>query len=77
VTHAKRYLELALRLGKHEPELVETYVGPPEPAAAVEAEEPLGPARLADEHDRCWTTSNAATWSRSGVHGSRSTSGRC
>jgi hypothetical protein len=44
-----RYLELAFRLGKHEPELVESYYGPPDPAAAVEAEDPLAPARLADD----------------------------
>ena len=45
----ERYLTLAFRVGKHEPELVENYYGPPELLAAVEAEEPLEPARLAEE----------------------------
>jgi hypothetical protein len=36
-------------VGKHEPELVENYYGPREAVAAVEAEEPLEPARLVDE----------------------------
>jgi hypothetical protein len=36
-------------VGKHEPELVENYYGPRDAVAAVEAEEPLEPARLVDE----------------------------
>jgi hypothetical protein len=36
-------------VGKHEPELVENYYGPPEAVAAVEAEEPVEPARLVAE----------------------------
>jgi hypothetical protein len=46
---ARRYVELAFRLGKHEPELVENYYGPAEVAAPIEAENPLEPARLAGE----------------------------
>ena len=46
---ADRYLELAFRVGKHEPAFVENYYGPPEAAAAVEAEETLEPARLAED----------------------------
>ena len=46
---AERYLALAFRVGKHEPEVVENYYGPREAVAAVEAEEPLEPARLVDE----------------------------
>ena len=46
---AERYLTLAFRLAKHEPALVENYYGPPEFAAAVEAEEPLESARLVEE----------------------------
>jgi hypothetical protein len=44
-----RYLALAFRVGKHEPELVENYYGPPEAVAPVEAEEPREPARLVEE----------------------------
>jgi hypothetical protein len=46
---AERYLALAFRVGKHEPEQVENYYGPRESIAAVEAEEPLEPARLVEE----------------------------
>ena len=49
MTLAERYVTLAFRVGKHEPELVENYYGPPDAVAAVEAEEPLEPARLVDE----------------------------
>jgi hypothetical protein len=49
VTHAERYLELALRLGRHEPDLVDFYYGPPELRQRVDAERPLEPARLAAE----------------------------
>jgi hypothetical protein len=49
VTLAEPYLALAFRVGKHEPELVENYYGPREAVAAVEAEEPLEPARLVEE----------------------------
>jgi hypothetical protein len=47
VTHAERYLELALRLGRHEPDLVDFYYGPPEIQRRVGAEPLLEPARLA------------------------------
>jgi hypothetical protein len=43
---AERYLALAFRVGKHEPDLVENYYGPPE---AVAAEEPRDPGRLVEE----------------------------
>ena len=49
MTLAERYLALAFRVGKHEPDLVENYYGPREAVAAVEAEEPLEPARLVEE----------------------------
>src|SRR5438874_1720309 len=42
----ERYLELGLRVGKHVDELVESYYGPPEVAARVEAEQPLAPEPL-------------------------------
>jgi hypothetical protein len=46
-THAERYLELALRLGRHEPDLVDFYYGPPELARRVADEPALEPSRLA------------------------------
>jgi hypothetical protein len=49
VTHAERYLELALRLGRHEPDLVDFYYGPPELERRVADEPLLEPARLAAE----------------------------
>jgi hypothetical protein len=42
---AERYLALAFGVGKHEPTLVGSYYGPPEPEAA----EPLEPSRLVEE----------------------------
>jgi hypothetical protein len=47
VTHAERYLELALRLGRHEPDLVDHYYGPPELERRVADEPLLEPPRLA------------------------------
>ena len=43
---ALRYLLLALRLGRHLPDLVDSYTGPPEVAEAVAGEEPIPPAEL-------------------------------
>ncbi|HEU0334986.1 MAG TPA: hypothetical protein VFR43_00440 [Gaiellaceae bacterium] len=48
---AERYLTLGLRLGRHVDGLVDSYCGPPELAAAVEAEDVVEPAALADEAD--------------------------
>jgi hypothetical protein len=45
----ERYLELALRIGRHVGELVEAYHGPPKLAARVAAEEPREPQRLCDD----------------------------
>ena len=44
-----RYLELALRLGRHDEDLVDSYYGPEELARRVEAEEPREPASLAED----------------------------
>jgi hypothetical protein len=44
---AERYLELGLRLGRHEPELVDSYYGPEELRQRVEDEPLHEPARLA------------------------------
>jgi hypothetical protein len=46
---ALRYLLLCLRLGRLVPGFVDSYVGPPELAEAVSAEEPRLPAELHDE----------------------------
>jgi hypothetical protein len=43
---AERYVELALRLAKHEPDLVFGYCGPLELSERIDAEDPLEPARL-------------------------------
>src|SRR6185437_7202599 len=45
----ERYLELALRLGKHDADLVDSFYGAEELAARVDAEEPRDPVALADE----------------------------
>jgi hypothetical protein len=43
---AARYLRLGLQLGRHVDGLVDAYFGPPELAAAVEAEPPVAPPEL-------------------------------
>ena len=47
MTIAERYVELGLRLGRHEPELVDSYYGPEELRQRIDAEPLLEPARLA------------------------------
>ena len=47
MTIAERYLELGLRLGRHEPELVDSYYGPPELRQRIDDEPLRAPARLA------------------------------
>jgi hypothetical protein len=49
---AEQYLELALRLGKHLDNLVDSYYGPPEISARVEAEEPRDPTSLVEDAKR-------------------------
>jgi len=49
---AEEYLRLALRLGKHLDNLVDSYYGPPEISEHVEAEEPRDPAALAEDAAR-------------------------
>jgi hypothetical protein len=46
---ASRYLQLGLQLGRHAEGIVDAYFGPPELAAAVEAEPPVDPRALAAE----------------------------
>jgi hypothetical protein len=47
----ERYLELALRLGKHDDDIVDSFYGSDELAARVAAEEPRDPEALAYEAD--------------------------
>jgi hypothetical protein len=47
MTIAERYLELGLRLGRHEPELVDSYHGPEELRRRIDKEPLREPARLA------------------------------
>ena len=47
----ERYLELGLRLGRHDEDLIDAYYGPEEFARRVEAEEPREPAALAEDAD--------------------------
>ena len=58
---AERYLRLGLQLGRHVEGIVDTYYGPPELAAAVDAEPPVDPRALVsaaeallDELDDSW-----------------------
>ena len=46
-SHAERYLRLGLELGRHADDIVDAYFGPPELATAVNAADPVDPARLA------------------------------
>ena len=45
----ERYLRLGLRLGRHQEGVVDAYYGPPELAAAVDAEPPVDPRALVSE----------------------------
>ena len=58
---AERYLRLGLQLGRHDDGVVDAYFGPPELAAAVDAEPPVEPRALVsaaeallDELDDSW-----------------------
>src|SRR2546421_6440912 len=48
MTHSapERYLRLGLQLGRHVEGIVDAYFGPPELAAAVDAEPPVDPRRI-------------------------------
>jgi hypothetical protein len=46
---SERYVELCLRLARHDEELVDYYYGPPEIAERVESEAPREPAKLAED----------------------------
>lgn len=51
MTHAERYLELGLRLGKHVDGLVDAYYGPPKLKERVDAEELIPAEQLAADGD--------------------------
>jgi hypothetical protein len=44
-----RYIQLALRVGKHDEDLIDSYYGPQELTQRVEAEEPRDPAALVED----------------------------
>jgi len=50
-SHAEQYLRLGLQLGRHDDDVVDAYFGPPELKAAVDAADPVDPARLAASAD--------------------------
>src|SRR5690242_386114 len=49
VSAAERYLRLGLQLGRHVPDVVDSYFGPPQLAAEVAAAPPPEPERLVAE----------------------------
>jgi hypothetical protein len=49
MTEAERYLELGLRLGRHVDGLVDSYYGPADLKARVEAEDLVAPSQLAED----------------------------
>jgi hypothetical protein len=51
VSAVERYLALALRLGRHADELVDSYYGPEELSRRIAEEDPRDPAALAEETD--------------------------
>jgi hypothetical protein len=58
----ERYLELALRLGKHDDDLVDSFYGSEELAARVDGEEPRDPVALADEAQGLLTELDDDPW---------------
>ena len=60
VSAAERYLRLGLQLGRHVDGIVDAYFGPPELAAAVEAEPPVEPRRSSPSRRPCSTSSRTA-----------------
>jgi hypothetical protein len=62
VSVVERYLELALRLGKHDEELVDSFYGSDELAQRVEAEEPLDPAALAEDAEALLAELDGDPW---------------
>ena len=67
-TIAERYLKLGLRLGRHVDGLVDSYAGPPEFAAQVEAEPLREPAALASDAEELLGDLDDG-WLRDQAHG--------
>jgi hypothetical protein len=65
----ERYVELALRLAKHEPELVFGYSGPQELADRVAAEEPVSAAKLAEDAEALLAELDPSEWLAAQVSG--------
>ena len=77
----ERYLLLGLRLGRHIDGYVDAYYGPAEPAAAVESEELVPAADLADEAASLagsvqFDDARRATWLRAQLRGCETTARR-
>jgi len=68
MTHAERYLQLGLRLGKHVEGLVDAYYGPPELKEQVDAEELVPSEQLAGDADSL-RDALPDGWLRDQVHG--------
>jgi hypothetical protein len=68
MTHAERYLELGLRLGKHVDGLVDAYYGPAELKDQVDAEETIPAEQLAADADAL-RDEVPDGWLRDQVHG--------
>jgi hypothetical protein len=64
----ERYLKLGLRLGRHVDGIVDSYAGPPEIAAAVEAEPLREPSSLASDAEQLLGELDNS-WLRDQVHG--------
>jgi hypothetical protein len=62
VNAAEAYVELALRLARHEPDLVFGYSGPQELADRVAAEEPVSPAELAADAEALLAELDPSEW---------------
>jgi hypothetical protein len=58
----ERYLELALRLGKHDDDIVDSFYGSPELVARIDAEEPREPAALAEDAEALRAELGADPW---------------
>ena len=67
-TIAERYLKLGLRIGRHVDGLVDSYAGPPEIAAGVEAEPVREPGALAADAEQLLGELDDG-WLRDQVHG--------
>jgi hypothetical protein len=75
-SRAERYVELALRLARHEPELVDSYHGPAEIAGRVSAEAPRPVDALVAEADELLADATPDRWLIAQVLALRTTAGK-